>query len=224
MAKYGCGKRILDFGCGEGIFSIQPARDGATVIGIDISPGSLAVARRRAELEQVNTHTLFCLGDCERLPFPDRSFDLVMSCGTLSCLDLRRGVSEMARVLRPDGRAIIVDTLGHNVLLNLRRRWETWRGNRTNWTREHILKLPDLQFFEEHFGHCAVRPFDLSTLALAFFSRRGTWLLDTASSVDRWVLGHPALKKLAFKVVVEASAPKRHNLDCPIFSVADAGP
>jgi len=205
----GCsGKRVLDFGCGHGIFSIQPARAGATVIGVDISPRSLALARRRAARERVNNRTQFCLGDCERLPFPDRSFDVVVSCGMLSCLNFRRGVAEVARVLRPDGHAIIIDTLGHNPLINLRRLWATWRGDRTTWTREHILKLPDLQVFEQHFRSCRVRPFDLTTLALTPFSRPAGWLLDKAAQVDRWLLDRPALARFAFKVVVEVSAPR----------------
>jgi SAM-dependent methyltransferase len=208
LARCCSGKRVLDFGCGHGIFSVQPARGGATVIGVDISARALAFARRRAVRERVIRHAQFCLGDCERLPFPDRSFDVVMSCGTLSCLNFVQAVSEMARVLRPDGHAIVVDTLGHNPLMNLRRRWATWRGHRTGWTSEHILKLPDLQVFGQHFRRCEVRPFDLITLALTPLSRRATWLLDVASSVDRWLLERPALTKLAFKVVVEVSDPR----------------
>jgi len=202
------GKRILDFGCGHGIFSIAPARHGAQVVGVDISPRSLAFARRRSSREQVSGRTQFCVGDCERLPFPDDTFDLVMSCGVLSCLNLRHGINEVARVLRPDGRAIFVDTLGHNPVINLRRRWAAWRGQRTAWTTEHILTLPDLRIFDQQFSRCSVRPFDLATLLLARCSWHAQWLLRAASNVDRWVLERTALHRLAFKVVVEVSGPK----------------
>jgi ubiquinone/menaquinone biosynthesis C-methylase UbiE len=205
----GCsGKRILDFGCGHGIFSIPPARHGAQVVGVDISPRSLAFARRRSTREQVSRHTQFCVGDCERLPFADRTFDIVMSCGVLSCLNLRHGITEVARVLRLDGRAIFVDTLGHNPVMNLRRQWSKWRGQRTDWTTQHILTVPDFRIFEQQFSRCTVRPFDLVTLLLARCSWHNNWLLQAASAVDRWMLERTALNKLAFKVVVDVSGPR----------------
>jgi ubiquinone/menaquinone biosynthesis C-methylase UbiE len=202
------GKRILDFGCGHGIFSVTPAKQGAHVIGVDISPRSLAFAHRRSTREQVSRRMQFCVGDCERLPFPDRTFDIVMSCGVLSCLNLRSGVTEVARVLRPDGRAIFVDTLGHNPVMNLRRKWAKWRGHRTDWTTQHILTVPDLRIFEQQFSHCTVRPFDLATLLLARCSWHGQRLLKTAAALDRWMLQRAALSRLAFKVVVEVSGPR----------------
>lgn len=208
LASRCSGKRVLDFGCGHGIFSIHPARYGATVIGVDISQRSLARARRRAVLERVSDRALFCLGDCERLPFPDCAFDVVMSCGMLSCLNLHQGINEVARVLKRDGHAIVVDTLGHNPLINLRRWWASRRGHRTEWTREHILQLPDLQLFEQHFQRCNVRPFDLTILGLAPVSYPAEWLLDAAARLDRWLLERSGLTKFAFKVVVEASGPR----------------
>jgi SAM-dependent methyltransferase len=208
LASRCSGKHVLDFGCGHGIFSIHPARYGATVIGVDISPRSLARARQRAVLEKVTTRARFCVGDCERLPFPDRSFDVVVSCGMLSCLNLRQGINEVARVLKRDGHAFIVDTLGHNPLINLRRLWASRRGHRTEWTTQHILQLSDLQVFEQHFERCNVRPFDLTILGLASVPSPATWLLDAASRVDRWLLERSALTKFAFKVVVEASGPR----------------
>lgn len=202
------GKRILDFGCGHGIFSVAPAKQGARVVGVDISPRSLAFAHRRSTREQVSGRTQFCVGDCERLPFPDRTFDIVMSCGVLSCLNLRSGVAEVARVLRPDGRAIFVDTLGHNPVMNLRRKWAKWRGHRTDWTTQHILTVPDLRIFEQQFSRCTVRPFDLSTLVLARCSWHGRRLLDAAATLDRWMLRRATLSRLAFKIVVDVSGPR----------------
>jgi ubiquinone/menaquinone biosynthesis C-methylase UbiE len=205
----GCaGKRVLDFGCGHGIFSMVPAKLGARVIGVDISPRSLAFARGRSAREHVGARAQFCVGDCERLPFADRTFDIVMSCGVLSCLNLRHGVAEVARVLRPDGRAIFVDTLGHNPVMNLRRAWAKWRGHRTDWTTQHILTVPDLQVFERQFAQCTVRPFDLSTLLLAGCSWQGQRLVRAAAAADRWMLQHAALSRLAFKVVVDVSGPR----------------
>jgi ubiquinone/menaquinone biosynthesis C-methylase UbiE len=202
------GLRVLDYGCGHGIFSIVPAKLGAQVVGVDISPRSLAFARQRAVREQVSARAHFSVGDCERLPFPDRTFDIVMSCGVLSCLNLRRGVAEVARVLRPDGRAIFVDTLGHNPVMNARRTWAKWRGRRTDWTTQHILTVPDLQVFERQFRQCSVRPFDLSTLLLAGCSLKSHRLIEVAAAADRWMLQHAAISRLAFKVVVDVSGPR----------------
>jgi SAM-dependent methyltransferase len=99
----GAGDEVLDVACGTGNASIPAAEAGAKVTGLDLTPELFDGARRRArhagvELELVE-------GDAEALPFPDESFDVVVS--TFGCMfapDHRRAAEEIARVLRPGGR------------------------------------------------------------------------------------------------------------------------
>jgi SAM-dependent methyltransferase len=97
--------RWLDIGCGTGAFTEQVIRDcaPAAVIGIDPSADQLAFAEKRAGLAMAE----FRVGDAQDLPFPDSSFDMaVMALVVHFVPDPARAVAEMARVLRPGGRAV----------------------------------------------------------------------------------------------------------------------
>ncbi|HEY0061340.1 MAG TPA: class I SAM-dependent methyltransferase [Telluria sp.] len=73
----GPGVRMLDVGCGAGQIAIPAARAGAAVTGIDIASNLIAHARERAAREGVKVQ--FDEGDAEQLPYPDGSFNLVVS-------------------------------------------------------------------------------------------------------------------------------------------------
>lgn len=100
------GERVLDLGCGTGIVARQvAARLGAKgkITGIDRSPDMLAVARTIAGHDGLNIE--WHEGRAEALPFPDGSFDLVLSQFALMFFDDRpRALAEVHRVLAPGGR------------------------------------------------------------------------------------------------------------------------
>jgi ubiquinone/menaquinone biosynthesis C-methylase UbiE len=70
---------ILELGCGTGRVAIPVARDGATVIGIDRSASMLARGRMRVRRARVASRVKLIRGDIRHLPFPDKSFELVMA-------------------------------------------------------------------------------------------------------------------------------------------------
>lgn len=93
---------VLDVACGTGNLSIPAARAGARVTGIDIAPNLLEQARERAGQEHLTAH--FEEGDAEALPYPDASFDLVVSMfGAMFAPRPDRVAAELARVCRPGG-------------------------------------------------------------------------------------------------------------------------
>ncbi len=101
------GLDILEIGCGTGYFSAWLAREGAHPVGLDPTPAQLATARRL----QTETGIEFPLveGVAEALPFPDDSFDLVLSeYGGSLWADPDQWVPEAARVLRSHGRLIFL--------------------------------------------------------------------------------------------------------------------
>ncbi len=129
------GKRILDAGCGDGIYSLAAAERGALVTGIDLSEDMLAVARERSAARVVTVD--WRQGDVMALPFADSSFDLVMAI-TLLCLvpDPRRAVRELSRVLVPGGRLVVGD-LHRWSLWAMERRIRGWLGN-SFWRGAHF--------------------------------------------------------------------------------------
>lgn len=104
------GGRVLDVGCGTGLFAgrIASEHPDVTVTGLDISEGMLVNARKncasfgdRIELIQ---------GDAEKLPFEDNSFDVLTCVHSFHHYPHQgRVLSEMFRVLKPDGELLLVD-------------------------------------------------------------------------------------------------------------------
>lgn len=103
---------VADLGCGTASFVTELAPHARRVIGVDNSPAMLQAAAARTEgLPNVELRQ----GDLEQLPLEDRSVDAAMMLLVLTYLtDPRKAVAEMARVLRPGGRAIVVDLLRHD--------------------------------------------------------------------------------------------------------------
>jgi ubiquinone/menaquinone biosynthesis C-methylase UbiE len=97
------GEAWLDIATGTGAVALRAARTGAEVTGLDLGPALLATARRRA-LEAGLT-VRFDVGDAERLPYPDASFDVVSSAhGVVFAGDHAAVARELGRVCRPGGR------------------------------------------------------------------------------------------------------------------------
>jgi SAM-dependent methyltransferase len=96
------GRTVLDVACGSGNTALAAAHRGCEVTGTDIVPALLERAQERAAIERLPIH--FELGDAQRLPYPDRSFDVVLSTfGAMFAPDQARAAAEMVRVCRPDG-------------------------------------------------------------------------------------------------------------------------
>lgn len=108
------GERGLDVGCGPGLLACELAREvGPTglIVGIDSSPDMLAAAQARAAREGLEDRLQLRPGDAARLDFPADSFDFVVAVQVyLYVLEVEQALVEAARVLRPGGRLVIVDT------------------------------------------------------------------------------------------------------------------
>lgn len=101
------GKRLLEVGCGTGTDSLQFARGGALFTGIDLTPRSIEIARKRFEVYRQQGD--FRLSDAENLDFPEQSFDVVYSFGVIHHTpDTERAAAEIHRVLKRGGKAIVM--------------------------------------------------------------------------------------------------------------------
>ena len=113
LAQLQLGESVLDVGCGTGTLALEASKHvGKTgrVSGIDPSAQLLVGARRKAKRASLPID--FQSGQIERIPFPDQSFDVVLSTFVLHHVpdDLKRqGLSEIVRVLKPAGRLLVID-------------------------------------------------------------------------------------------------------------------
>ena len=110
------GKTVLEYGCGDGPNLVVLSRRGARVIGLDISPELLTLAKQRVIANQCNG-TKLVLGSAHALPFPDASVDVVFGISILHHLDLEMASREVHRVLKQGGRAIFLEPLRNSRLL-----------------------------------------------------------------------------------------------------------
>ena len=104
-------KRILDIATGTGDFALATLKVmPEEVIGMDISEGMLDVGKVKMRKKKVDHIVSMQLGDSENLPFEENYFDAVtVGFGVRNFEDLEKGLSEMLRVIRPNGKAIILE-------------------------------------------------------------------------------------------------------------------
>jgi ubiquinone/menaquinone biosynthesis C-methylase UbiE len=103
---------VLDLGCGPGFSAIALAqqRPDARIVGLDLAPRMLRVARQRVQQAGLESRIALLLADASRLPFPDTSLEVVTGHSFLYLVDRRSAVlAEIWRVLRPGGRLILME-------------------------------------------------------------------------------------------------------------------
>jgi len=202
----------LDFGCGaDASVAMRLADTGRHVTGFDLSPVAIDKARARARTRGLGERMDLHVMNAEALEFADRSFDVVYGTGVLHHLDLRAGFGEIARVLKPHGRALFVEPMGHNPVVDLYRRLTP--SQRTE--DEHPLRMDDLTLARQYFERVDADFFALlSLLALPFpRARRSRRLVEWLDGLDRRLLGRASgLGRFAWFVLLDLRGPVRNDL------------
>lgn len=145
------GEKVLEIGVGAGSDFLQWVRAGAQAYGVDLSSESVHHVRERLAVYGVAAADLR-VADCEALPYPDDTFDLVYSWGVLHhTLDTRRAIAEAVRVCRPGGRCKIMIYHRYSLFalfLWLRRAVLAGRPWRSfAWCLAHYLESPGTKAF-----------------------------------------------------------------------------
>lgn len=100
-AQIGPGALVLEPGAGNGEFSSRLAMTGARIVAVELSPKQAQIGRRRlTEMKDLS----FAVGDVNRLPHPDNTFDAVVGCSVLHHFHMPSVLPEFRRVLKPGGR------------------------------------------------------------------------------------------------------------------------
>jgi len=177
LTGVGRDSRVLDVATGTGAQALAFAEAGAEVIGVDISESMLRIARRKPRLSNLT----FRLADATDLPFEDGSFDVCsISFGLHEMPEgvRLRALREMARVVRPSGKIVIVD-------------YALPKGRIASALIYHVVKLYERDNYAEF-----VRSDLNAMLARAGIAvqseateRRATWRIPLFSSAVRIVIG-----------------------------------
>jgi SAM-dependent methyltransferase len=211
LLKRNCaGKKVLEYGCGTGSFAPCLVKWGArSVTGIDISDVAIEKAAKHAEMEQIGELTYLQM-DAESLRFDDGAFDLICGTAILHHLDLKNAYSELARTLKADGRAVFLEPLGHNPIINLYRKLTP----QLRTYDEHPLLMKDLALASKFFGKIELHYFNLLTLMAVPFRKLGRFgrILQGMERADEMLFrAFPMAAKYAWTVVIVVSEPKKQT-------------
>lgn len=105
-------KNILDIATGTGDLAISLSKTSAEeIVGLDISDGMLEVGRKKIKTKNLDGIIKMVIGDSEDLPFENDTFDAItVAFGVRNFMNLKKGLSEIQRVLKPNGIFVILET------------------------------------------------------------------------------------------------------------------
>ncbi len=130
LGKINKGEQVLDVGCGAGVDTILAAMiagaDGSAV-GVDIVPEMIARAESNLQMTDID-NVSFQKTSGENLPFPDATFDVVISNGVINLIpDKKSALTEIFRVLKPGERLMVADQVAvGNVQTDINARLANW--------------------------------------------------------------------------------------------------
>jgi ubiquinone/menaquinone biosynthesis C-methylase UbiE len=203
------GRTVLELGCGAGDLSLALLERGAHLTALDLSPGMVNLARKRAALYRPGAHAEFIVAPVEHTNLPGRSFDLVVGKWILHHLDVEKAGLELRRLLRDDGRGIFAETSALNPLLLWARRRLVGRRKvaRYGTDDEHPLGQAEFQLLRRHFSVVEV---DAPVFWLVqmvdrhLLQRRFQWVSRFCRRIDNGLVRVlPWLRRYSYWIVVE---------------------
>jgi 2-polyprenyl-3-methyl-5-hydroxy-6-metoxy-1,4-benzoquinol methylase len=205
------GKRFLEVGAGSGSLAVWLAQQGADVTGIDVSGGILEVARKRASISGIAHRTRFIHCPIEEFDDPDASFDAVIGNNVVHHFERDLAMSNLARLLRPDGRASFCEPVLFLPEIVRRMRYSGPVTRRfpphTHTPDERSLDQRDLAVIERHFASVSWRPFQI-LCRIQNFVELSDPMWNRLEAIDRFTLGYvPSARWLARMIVLTLENP-----------------
>lgn len=193
------GGSVVEVGSFHGNSLNALASRAEKAVGIDISDRAINKAKKNYSDPKYEFHVM----NAENLEFKSGQFDLVFGSGIIHHLDLNRSIPEFHRVLKPGGKMIFIEPMGHNPLINHFR-------NKTPQARtvdEHPLMENDLKNIEHEFSSMSVEYYGLTVIGAAFLHGLpgSTAIRNGLNLVDKLILLFPPLKKHAWQCMIEAT-------------------
>lgn len=198
--------KVIEYGCGKGSYAFKIAHNCAELVtGIDISPVAIEIAQQQAARENLSENINFQIMNAENLEFEPNSYDLICGSGILHHLDLTSAVESITRILKPSGKAVFLEPLGHNFLINLYRRLTP----NIRSDDEHPLLEQDLKAIKSNFKHTEIRYFYLTSLIASLIAGKPGFntLLRFCEFADSILLKLPGVRQQAWMVLIELEQP-----------------
>lgn len=155
-------KKILDLGCGYGETAVYWALGGADVQAIDISSKMISLAKKIAQKNGVSNNCHFKQMVAEKLDYPDNYFDFVFGNGVLHHVDLKKSIKEVVRVLKKGGKAIFVEPLAYNPVIDIYRQI----ADEVRTPDEKPLKFKHIEEMGRSFNKVSHKEYQLCTLLI----------------------------------------------------------
>lgn len=202
------GTELLELGCGSGDLTLELVARGASVTALDVSPGMVAVARERVGRHLAAAECIFCVAEAEDTGLSEAGFDLIVGRYIIHHLDTARAAREIARLLRPGGRAVFLETSARNPLLMLARDHLAGRAGipRYGTKDERPLDLREVEILGAGVSEVRLdfpvfeffRVFDRQVLRFRFAA-----LSRLLSAFDRFIQRRlPRLRPFSYRVIV----------------------
>jgi SAM-dependent methyltransferase len=148
------GMKVLEIGSGTGLHTSVAVDFGADITALDISKDALEVLNLR-----FNGKVKTLCADMVSIPLADDSFELVISCGSLSYGKPTEVYNEVIRLLKPGGSIVFLDTLNHNWIYSLNRFRHYIQGGRTFSTLKWMPRIRTIRRYEAKFASSSVHYF-----------------------------------------------------------------
>lgn len=194
------GQKVLDLGTGTGVLPRNMYRYGADWVGCDISPEQIEQARLLADAEEMKIE--FLAVPAEEIKLPKESFDVITACQCFWYFDHTKVMSELAKLLKPDGKLLILymawlpyeDRIAGESEELVLKYSPDWSGAKET---RHPIPIPDVVYdhFEmiEHEEYDLMVPFTRESWHGRMKACRGVGASLSTEKLAEWDLEHRAL-------------------------------
>jgi len=214
------GKKILDLGCGFGEASVWFASRGAKVVALDISAKMLNCVEVLAKRHKVEKFISRIKAAAEKIPLSSKSINLIFGGNILHHTNIAAVSKEVKRILKPKGKAIFIEPLAYNPIINIYRKMA--RNVRTEMEKPFTLK--DIRILGSGFSGVSHKEFQLFTtlIFIWFFLGEGLYpskvrywkkfieegdkyakVFKILQKIDTIVLKIPFLRRYCWNTVIE---------------------
>jgi ubiquinone/menaquinone biosynthesis C-methylase UbiE len=198
------GKRVLEIGGGTGYHAAMLVHRGAQVVATDVSSVGVEVMRRRFEVNGMSDRAEAAVVVAEQMPFEDDSFDAVIGLAVLHHLVMDQAAPEIARVLVPGGRAVFLEPLSENPVLDFVRDYVPYPGKKSPHGHRGVT-FPMLKQASRYFASTKVRPFYLTAMLNRAIGQQ-TAITPLERLDDIVIARFPSVRRLCRQVVVTFDA------------------